>query len=72
MVAWVQATSSAATVALGAFAELLPGTVRTDDTLELMRRSVDSLRGRPTGAPSSSGSTTDSCWTPCRPRWSCT
>ena len=43
-VAWVQATSSAATVPLGAFAGLLPEAVRTDDALELMRRSVDSLR----------------------------
>ncbi len=51
MVAWVQATSSAATVALGAFAELLPETVRTDDTLELMRRSVDSLREQADGRP---------------------
>ena len=71
MVAWVQATSSAATFALGAFAGLLPETVRTDDTLELMRRSVDSLRSRPTGGPSFSGSTTGNCWTLCRRRWCC-
>ncbi len=49
VVAWVQATSSAATVPLGAFAGLLPGEVRTDDALELMRRSVDSLRRRADG-----------------------
>ena len=51
VVAWVQATSSAATVPLGAFAGLLPEAVRTDDALELMRRSVDSLRRRADGRP---------------------
>jgi DNA-binding CsgD family transcriptional regulator len=43
---WVQATTSAATVPLGAFAGLLPDEVRTDDPLELMRRSVTALRER--------------------------
>jgi DNA-binding NarL/FixJ family response regulator len=42
---WAQATRSAATVPLAAFAPLLPDGVRIDDTLELMRRSVDALRG---------------------------
>jgi ATP/maltotriose-dependent transcriptional regulator MalT len=51
MIAWVQATSSAATVPLGAFAGLLPEAVRTDDALELMRRSVDSLRRHADGRP---------------------
>jgi DNA-binding NarL/FixJ family response regulator len=51
VVAWVQATSSAATVPLGAFAGLLPEAVRTDDALELMRRSVDSLRRKADGRP---------------------
>ncbi len=51
VVAWVQATSSAATVPLGAFAGLLPEAVRTDDALELMRRSVDSLRRQADGRP---------------------
>jgi DNA-binding CsgD family transcriptional regulator/tetratricopeptide (TPR) repeat protein len=49
VVEWVQATSSAATVPLGAFAGLLPEAVRTDDALELMRRSADSLRRRGDG-----------------------
>jgi DNA-binding CsgD family transcriptional regulator len=48
---WVQATSSAATVPLGALAGLLPDDVRTDDVLELMRRSVDVLRERAGGRP---------------------
>jgi DNA-binding NarL/FixJ family response regulator len=46
LVEWVQATSSAASVPLGAFAGLLPDDVRTDDPLELMRRSVEALRER--------------------------
>ena len=46
LVEWVQATSSAGSVPLGAFAGLLPDDVRTDDALELMRRSVDRLRER--------------------------
>jgi DNA-binding CsgD family transcriptional regulator len=46
LVEWVQATRSAATVPLGAFAGLLDGGVRSDDLLELMRSSVDTLRER--------------------------
>ena len=46
LVEWVQATSSAAAVPLGAFAAVLPDDVRTDDPLELMRRSADALRER--------------------------
>ena len=49
LVDWVQATSSAAAVPLGAFAGLLPNDVRSDDTLELMRRSVAALRDRAGG-----------------------
>ncbi len=49
LVDWVQATSSAAAVPLGAFAGLLPQDVRTDDTLELMQRSVDALKQRAGG-----------------------
>jgi DNA-binding NarL/FixJ family response regulator len=41
---WAQATSSAAAVPLGAFAGLIPDGVRTDDQLELMRRSATALR----------------------------
>src|SRR5688572_21472711 len=46
---WVQATRSAASVPLGAFAGLLPDEVRTDDPLELMRRSAGELRQRAAG-----------------------
>ena len=48
-VAWVQATRSAAAIPLGAFAELIPDDVRSDDTLELIRRSTDALRERAGG-----------------------
>ena len=41
---WAQATRSSATVPLGAFAGLIPDDVRSDDALELMRRSADALR----------------------------
>jgi DNA-binding CsgD family transcriptional regulator len=51
LVDWIQATSSAATVPLGALAGLLPDDVRTDDVLELMRRSVDVLLERAAGRP---------------------
>ena len=47
--AWVQATRSAAAIPLGAFADLLPADVRSDDLLELMRRSAAALRGRADG-----------------------
>jgi DNA-binding NarL/FixJ family response regulator len=46
---WVQATRSAAAVPLGAFAGLLPDEVRSDDTLELMRRSAGALQERAGG-----------------------
>ena len=51
LVAWVQATTSAAAIPLGAFAGLLPEDVRTDDTLELLRRCVDRLRERAGARP---------------------
>ena len=51
VVDWAQATSSAATVPLGALAGLLPDEVRTDDALELMRRSVEVLLDRAGGRP---------------------
>jgi DNA-binding CsgD family transcriptional regulator len=48
---WVQATRSAATVPLGAFAAVIPVEVRSDDRFELLRGSVQALcdlaRGRP-------------------------
>jgi DNA-binding NarL/FixJ family response regulator len=49
LVGWVQATSSAAAVPLGAFAGLIPDDVRSDDALELMRRSTNALRTRANG-----------------------
>ncbi len=49
LVDWVQATSSAATVPLGAFAGLIPDDVRSDNALELMRHSTDALRRRAGG-----------------------
>ena len=50
LVDWVQATNSAAAaVQLGAFAGLLPDDARTDNALELMRRSADSLLARARG-----------------------
>ncbi len=49
--AWVQATRSAATVPLGAFASLIPADVRSDDLLQLMQRSVRALQERADGQP---------------------
>jgi DNA-binding CsgD family transcriptional regulator len=49
LVGWVQATSSAASVPLGAFASLIPDDARTDDTLRLMRHSADVLVERASG-----------------------
>ncbi|HWM12829.1 MAG TPA: LuxR family transcriptional regulator [Solirubrobacteraceae bacterium] len=43
---WVQGTRSAATVPLGAFAGLIPTDVRSDEPLELMRRSVEAMHRR--------------------------
>jgi DNA-binding CsgD family transcriptional regulator len=42
---WVQATRSAASVPLGAFAGVLPAEVRSDDLFELLRGSAAALRG---------------------------
>jgi DNA-binding NarL/FixJ family response regulator len=41
---WVQATASSATIPLGALAAVIPDEVRSDDTLELVRRSAAALR----------------------------
>lgn len=51
LVEWVQATRSAATVPFGAFADLIPEDVRSDESLELMRRSGDLLHERAAGRP---------------------
>src|ERR1700729_1122985 len=41
---WVQATRSAATVPLAAFADLVSDEVRSDDTVALLRRCGEDLR----------------------------
>ena len=46
---WAQATASSATIPLGALAALIPDEVRSDDPLELVRRSVAALRERAGG-----------------------
>ncbi|MDA0185005.1 LuxR C-terminal-related transcriptional regulator [Solirubrobacter phytolaccae] len=48
---WVQATRSAAAVPLGAFAGVLPDEVRSDDALELLRRSAEALREQAAARP---------------------
>jgi DNA-binding NarL/FixJ family response regulator len=48
---WVQATRSAASVPLGAFAAMLPSEIRSDDRFELMQHSVQALRERAGGRP---------------------
>ena len=42
----VQATASSATIPLGALAALIPDDVRTDEPLELLRRSAEALEAR--------------------------
>ena len=49
--AWAQATRSAATVPLGAFADLIPDDVRSDEPLELLRRSAEALQEHGGGRP---------------------
>jgi DNA-binding CsgD family transcriptional regulator len=44
--AWIQATSSAATIPLGAFAPLLPPTRGTDGSIDLMRAGLNAVRDR--------------------------
>ena len=48
-VTWIHATRSAATVPMGAFAGLMPPDARSDDPLELMRRSAEVLHERADG-----------------------
>jgi DNA-binding CsgD family transcriptional regulator len=43
---WAQATVCSAVIPLGALAGLIPGEVRSDDPLELMRRSTAALRAQ--------------------------
>ena len=49
LVDWVQATSSAAAVPLGAFAGLIPDDARSENALDLMRHSTDALLTRASG-----------------------
>ena len=48
---WIQATRSAAAVALGACAALVPEDARADDPLDVMRRTASALRERAAGRP---------------------
>ncbi|MBE2318203.1 AAA family ATPase [Solirubrobacter sp. CPCC 204708] len=48
---WVQATRSAATLPLGAFAPVLPSEVRSDDRLALLRGATEALRAHSAGRP---------------------
>ncbi|MBE2319822.1 hypothetical protein DVA67_027910 [Solirubrobacter sp. CPCC 204708] len=49
MTEWVCATRSAATIPLGAFARLVPDTVRSDQAFDLLRSSAQALRARAQG-----------------------
>ncbi len=46
---WAQGTTSSAAIPLGAFAALIPDDVRSDEPLELIRRSTERLRARAGG-----------------------
>ncbi len=46
---WTQATASSATIPLGAFAALIPDDVRSEDPLELIRRSTERVHARAAG-----------------------
>ncbi len=48
---WVQATQSARSVPLGAFATIIPPDVRSDELFVLMQRSVAALREQAAGRP---------------------
>jgi Bacterial regulatory proteins, luxR family len=49
VVAWVQATGSAATIPLGAFAGVIPAEVRSDSLLELLQMATAAIRERSGG-----------------------
>jgi DNA-binding NarL/FixJ family response regulator len=49
LIYWVQGTTSSAAIPLGAFAALIPDDVRSDQPLELIRRSTERLRERAAG-----------------------
>ena len=69
---WAQATRSSATVPLGAFAGLIPDDVRSDDALELMRRSADALRTQAGGRKVVLGVDDAQLLDPCPRRCCCT
>ena len=46
---WAQGTASSAAIPLGAFAALIPDDVRSDEPLELIRRSTERVRARADG-----------------------
>ncbi len=46
---WAQGTASSAAIPLGAFAALIPDDVRSDEPLELIRRSTERVRARAEG-----------------------
>ena len=52
---WAQGTTSSAAIPLGAFAALIPDDVRSDDPLELIRRSTERIRTRAGGRPVCAG-----------------
>jgi DNA-binding NarL/FixJ family response regulator len=49
LVYWAQGTASSATIPLGAFAALIPDDVRSDEPLELIRRSTERVQARAAG-----------------------
>jgi DNA-binding CsgD family transcriptional regulator len=49
LIYWVQGTASSAAIPLGAFAALIPDDVRSDEPLELIRRSTERVRERAAG-----------------------
>jgi DNA-binding CsgD family transcriptional regulator len=49
LIYWTQATASSATIPLGAFAALIPDDVRSEDPLELIRRSTERVHARAAG-----------------------
>lgn len=51
LTAWVQASRSAATIPLGAFAAIMPAETRSDDRFELLQRSTRALREQADGRP---------------------
>jgi DNA-binding CsgD family transcriptional regulator len=51
LVYWARGTASSSAIPLGAFAALIPDEIRSDDPLELIRRSSERVRERSAGRP---------------------